>query len=116
MHAWSSVHRSIHSLSVPPRLLELASPSLLSCTEPSCFYARCARHCTVQKACIRYGALELAMSALVRFNHVAVALSTTRMIYSICHQDPSCHEVWVVTVKPDDLITASTTMPILSCL
>jgi hypothetical protein len=109
---------SKHSLPIraPTRLLELISPSLVSCTDLSCFHARCARHCIVQKACIRYGALELAMSALVRFNHVAVALSTTRMIYSICHQDPSCHEVWVVIVKRDDLIAASTTVFILSCL
>ena len=47
----------------------------------------------LQEACIRHGALELAVAALSAGLHVAIAMSTTRVIYTLCHVDTSCHAV-----------------------
>ena len=49
----------------------------------------------LQEACIRHGALELAVAALSAGLHVAIAMSTTRVIYTLCHVDTSYHAVCV---------------------
>jgi hypothetical protein len=49
----------------------------------------------LQEACIRHGALELAVAALSAGLHVAIAMSTTRVIYTLCHVGTSCHAVCV---------------------